>query len=124
MGSLRRFWPGVLGLVLLILLFWQGFRFAGRVAYPVAVLPVQKFADNMDAFFIRAGFPFQGPFFLAPHGVRYLLGQSVVILDSQKNRKGQEETLKVILKKVRMEKRRAKLIDLTPEKPHVVFENY
>ena len=85
----------------------------------------QRMADNIDAFFIQHRIDFQGPFFIEPHGIRYIMvGDGSVLFDAQKDITYQEEALQAILKKVKMKKERLKLIDLMPGKPHVALENY
>ncbi len=65
-----------------------------------------------------------GPFFSWHSQVSFVLaGDMTVVFDLNKDIKSQLAVLQLILKKVTMENRRVRLIDLSLTNPHVVFKN-
>ncbi len=125
MGTLKQRDIILFLLAILIILFLASLQLSSRQITKNILPKRQQVADNIDAFFISNGINFRGPFFIEPHGIRYILTEGInVLFDVKKDIVAQEQALQVILKKVKMTRRRVRLIDLMPDKPHVVFKNY
>ena len=96
----------------------------GKVKMLNPCTPAQSQADFIGQQLNNFGVKFNGgPFFRGRQAKFTTSDGAVIIFDLKKDIKSQLTILQLILKKVTMENKRVRLIDLSITSPHVVFKN-